>query len=120
MYEYYVREPNQDQIWLSESSQLIFSKPFDWLDSEIVDLDENRVGEVQIMSGKATPIQVYKSSGADKIYLLTSVPDQHKIRYQYSINDIGEIFRELRFEDVKKSTGWGHSRNRYSKDVRRT
>ena len=106
LYEYYVREPKQDETWLSESSQLTYSKPFDWLDSEIVDLNENRVREVQIMSGKATPIRVYKSSEADKNYLLTSVPDQHKIRYQYSINDIGEIFRDLRFEDVKISTGW--------------
>ncbi len=106
LYEYYVREPNQDQTWLSESSQLIFSKPFDWLDSEIVDLDENRVREVQIMSHNTTPIRVYKSSGMDKNYQLTNVPDRHKIRYQYSINDIGEVFRDLQFEDVKKSAGW--------------
>ena len=106
LYEYYVREPNQDQTWLSESSQLAMSKPFDWLDSDIVDLDEIRVGEVQIMSGNAPPIRVYKLSGADKNYLLASLPDQHKIRYQYSINDIGEVFRNLRFEDVKKATGW--------------
>ena len=106
LYEYYAREPNQDQTWLSESSQLAMSKPFDWLDSEIVDLDENRVEEVQIMSGKATPIRVYKLSEADKNYLLASLPDQHKIRYQYLVNDIGEVFRDLRFEDVKRATGW--------------
>ena len=106
LYEYYVREPNQDQTWLSESSQLTISKPFNWLNSEIVDLDKNRVKEVQIMSQNTTPIRVYKSSGMDKNYLLTNVPDRHKIRYQYSINDIGEIFRDLRFEDVKKATEW--------------
>ncbi len=103
--EFHVREPHADQTWLVESGLTIPAQAIDWIDTEILNLDE-KVDQVTIESPKIQPIRVRRNPQDSENFLLENIPESHKIRYQFQVNEIGEIFRRLNFEDVKKVSDW--------------
>ena len=107
--EYYVRDPGQSQTWLTESGLEVTTIPFDWIDPEISDLDSSQVKEVAIMRSDAAPIRVHRSSIESGDFQLEGIPQGHKVRHQYLINDIGDLFRRLNFIDVRSADDWTSS-----------
>ena len=103
--ELHVREPDADQTWLVESGLTIPAQAIDWIDTEILNLDE-QVDQVTIESPTNQPIKIRRDPQNSENFLLEDLPESHKIRYQFRLNEIGEIFRRLNFEDVKKISDW--------------
>ena len=103
--EFHVREPHADQTWLVESGLTIPAQAIDWIDTELLNLDE-QVDRVTIESPTNQPIRVSRDPQDSENFLLEDIPESHKIRYQFQLNEIGEIFRRLNFEDVKRVTDW--------------
>jgi len=107
--EYFVRHPDQDQVWLVSGSLGLRLSALDWLNTEIVDLDRNDVREMRIQIGASPSIRVYKASASDKNFMLANLAEGNKIRHQFRINEIGEVFRKLNFIDVRRTTSWQSS-----------
>ncbi len=107
--EYFVRHPQRNQVWLVRGALPLVYSPLDWLDSQIINLDRSEVREVQIQNKNSTPIRVYKSSATDRNFMLGAVAHGAKVRHQFKINDIGEVFRNLSFLDVQRSDVWQSS-----------
>ena len=103
--ELHVREPHADQTWLVESGLTIPAQATDWIETELLNLDE-QVDQVTIESSTNQPIRVRRDPLDSENFLLEDIPENHKIRYQFRLNEIGEIFRRLIFEDVKKVSDW--------------
>lgn len=103
--EIHIRLPGENQTWLAESGLAIPRNAIDWLDTEIVDLDR-RVREVAIESDQNQPVKVSRDDADSNNFSLAAVAGSHKIRHQYKLNDIGRIFRRLRFDGVRRATGW--------------
>lgn len=106
MNEYYVRDPGQSQTWLTESSLEVTTVPLDWVDMEISDLDNSQVKEVAITRSQAKPIRVNQSSTESSEFHLEGIPQGYKVRHQYAVNDIGDLFRRLNFVNVRSAEGW--------------
>lgn len=103
--EFHVREPHADQTWLVESGLTVPAQAIDWIDTEILDLDE-QVDQVTIESLTNQPVRIRRDPYDSENFLLEDMPESHKIRYQFRLNDIGGIFRRLNFEDVKRVSDW--------------
>lgn len=106
--ELHVREPHADQTWLVESGLTIPVQAIDWIHTEILNLDE-QVDQVTIESLTNQPIKVRRDPQERENFLLEDIPESHKIRYQFRLNEIGGIFRRLIFEDVKRVSDWESS-----------
>ncbi len=104
--EFYVRDPGQSQTWLTESSLEVTTVPLDWVDMEISDLDDSQVKEVAIIRSHANPIRVHQSSAESGEFQLEGIPQGYKVRHQYAVNDIGDLFRRLNFVNVRSAEGW--------------
>ena len=104
--EYYVRRPDDNQTWLTESGLEMTTKPFDWLDTTIVDLDDSRVKDIIIVSSAEEPIQIYRSSVDSDNFELGGIPSGYQMRHQYAINNIGDLFGRLDFVEVRSDDGW--------------
>ncbi len=106
--EFHVREPHADQTWLAESGLIIPAQAINWFDTEILNLDE-QVDQVTIESPTNQPIRIRRDPQERENFLLEDIPESHKIRYQFQLNEIGGIFRQLNFEDVKRVSDWESS-----------
>ncbi len=104
--EFYVRKPDENQTWLVESSMRVPADAEGWLDTEIIDLDE-RVQKVTMQPVAERPFVILRESPEHTNFLLMNVPENHKIRHQFRLNDIGNLFHRLKFADVKKVADWG-------------
>ncbi len=104
--DFYVREPAENQTWLTESTLEVTTIPFDWVDTELSDLDDSQVKDVTIIRSDAKSIRVYQSSAEMGNFHLEGVPQGYKVRHQYAVNDIGGLFRRLNFVNVKSAEGW--------------
>ncbi|MDE0309449.1 MAG: DUF4340 domain-containing protein [Acidiferrobacterales bacterium] len=104
--EYYVRDVGRSQTWLTEGNLDVTTFPFEWLDLELSDLDNDQVREVVIMRDHGKPVRVYRTSAESSNFHLDGVPQGYKVRHQYVVNDIGKIFRRLDFVDVRSAKGW--------------
>ncbi len=103
--EIHVREPHADQTWLVESGLTVPVQAIDWIETQLLNLDE-QVDQVTIESPTNQPVRVRRNPLDSENFLLEDIPESHKIRYQFQLNEIGEIFRRLNFEDVKKVSDW--------------
>ena len=104
--EFYVRNPDDNQTWLTEGRLDLTTKPFDWLDTTIVDLDDSRVKDIIIVSSAEEPIQIYRSSVDSDNFELGGIPSGYQMRHQYAINNIGDLFGRLDFVEVRSDDGW--------------
>ena len=98
--ELHVRQPDDNQTWLAESGLSVPISTMDWLDTTLIDLDE-RILSVSIESLDHATITVVRDAEGRENFSLAQLPEQHKIRYQFRLNDIAEFFRRLKFEDVR-------------------
>ncbi len=104
--DYYVRDPGKSQTWLTESGLKVTTIPFDWVDTELSDLEDSQVKEVAILRSDAKSIRVYQSGAETGNFHLEGVPQGYKVRHQYAVNDIGGLFRRLNFVTVRSADGW--------------
>ncbi len=103
--EYYVREPDKSQTWLVDGRLNVPVSAIDWLDTQIISL-KDRIQMVTIRASENTPLLIERGGLNGHEFVLTDIPDDHQIRYQYRLNDIGKLFYRLKFEDVRKVANW--------------
>ncbi len=106
MNEYFVRSPEESQVWLIQSNLNIPIVTNAWLDAEIVDIDKSRVRSVVVQAHKVDPIVVEKDPAPDSEFELRVRSEDSRVAYQFRVNQIGNIFSQLNFEDVQRKSMW--------------
>lgn len=99
--EVFIRHPLENQTWLAESGISIPGTAIEWLDTEIIDLDEE-IQQVSVVSPDHPPFRVMRDPDQTEKFKLVELPENHTIRYQFKLNGVGEFFRRLHFEDVRR------------------
>ena len=102
--EFYLREPDQAQSWLVEGKLSVSRDPVEWLEREVLRIDEARVRAVRVRQTEGGRLEVSRSRPDDEDYVLEGVPPGHEVESQWRVNDIGRGLASLRFQDVRRET----------------
>ena len=105
----YVRSPAQTQAWLTETALEVPMDSLDWINREIIDINDDQVSEVQLILPSQTDVRVLQSNGDARKFDLADVPEGFQVRHQFLVNNIGGLFRKLIFERVIEVSDWQSS-----------
>lgn len=105
----YVRSPELTQAWLTETALEVPTESLDWINREIIDINDDRVSEVQLILPKQADVRVFQSNEDVRKFDLADVPQGFQVRHQFLVNNIGGLFKKLIFERVAEVSGWQSS-----------
>lgn len=98
----FVREVGEEQSWLAEGSIQPQRKFVQWLDRNIVNVDQRRVRMVEMTRPDGQGVVVSKAHPADEEYTLeTTVPEGRKVKPDSELRALASITDFLILEDVR-------------------
>ena len=103
--EFYLREPDDAQSWLVEGKLSVSRDPVEWLEREVLGIDEARVRAVRVRQADGGRLEVSRSRPDDGDFVLHDIPPGHEVESQWRVNDIGRGLANLRFQDVRRAVG---------------
>lgn len=98
--EYYVRLPDDDQVWLVEGVLPESWTSREWLSATVIDLPADRVRQAVISRRDDRPVRVFRDSAETRDFSLADVPEGKQVRHQFALNDIGEVLERMEHEDI--------------------
>ena len=101
--EFYLREPEEAQSWLVEGKLSVSRDPVEWLEREVLRIEEARVRAVRVRQADGGRLDVSRSRPDDEDFSLDNAPPGHVIDSRWRVNDIGRGLASLRFEDVRRA-----------------
>lgn len=105
----YVRKPDQNQTWLTETALDVPTDSLEWIHRNISDFDNNRISEVQLIVPEQANVRVFQPDRDAEKFELADVPEGFQVRHQFLVNNIGRLFRKLNFERVIGVSQWQSS-----------
>ena len=99
--EFYVRTPDESQIWLVEGKLPGGSAAIDWLKRKIIDIDRQRVREARVEHAGGEVVTIVRGANRDQEFGLKEAPPSQTVDGQWKLNDIGRLFSSLELEDVR-------------------
>ena len=102
--EIYIRKPNKKQTWLALGQLSVEPEPLDWLDKQIINLDNDRIRQVKVNQPDGGKIFVFKDTPADKEYQLAEVPAGMKIKFPYILRNMATTLSHFNMTDVNVAT----------------
>ncbi len=99
--EIYVRKPDDKQTWLVEGNLAPAKRPMDWLQKEIINIDNSRMKQAVITHDDGDVVHVLRENSEDNDYLLADVPENSKVKTPYELQQIATLLANLSLEDVK-------------------
>ena len=103
--EFYLREPEDAQSWLVEGKLSVSRDPVEWLEREVLRIDEPRVRAVRVRQAGGGRLDVSRTRPDDEDFSLDNAPPGHEIESRWRVNDVGRGLANLRFEDVRRAAG---------------
>ena len=103
--EFYLREPDEPQSWLVEGKLSVSRDPVEWLEREVLRIDEARVRAVRVRQADGGRLEVSRSRPGDGDFVLHDIPPGHEVESQWRVNDIGRGLANLRLQDVRRAAG---------------
>ena len=103
--EFYLREPEDAQSWRVEGKLSVSRDPVEWLEREVLDIDDARVRAVSVRQSDDGRLDVSRSRPGDEDFVLDNASPGQVVESQWRVNDIGRGLAKLRFQDVRRSTG---------------
>ena len=103
--EFYLREPEDAQSWLVEGKLSVSRDPVEWLEREVLRIEEARVRAVRVRQAEGGRLDVSRTRPDDEDFILDNAPPGHEIESRWRVNDIGRGLANLRFEDVRRAEG---------------
>ena len=101
--EFYLREPEDPQSWLVEGKLSVSRDPVEWLEREVVRIEEARVHAVRVRQADGGRLDVSRTRPDDEDFILDNAPPGHVIDSRWRINDVGRGLANLRFQDVRRA-----------------
>lgn len=96
----YLRRPGEAQSWLASGGVAIDGEVVSWLDDEIVDLDAERIGTIEIRP-ESGPGYVVRRAAAGEPLQLADLAEDETANEGADLDRLAAAFADLRFEDVK-------------------
>jgi hypothetical protein len=96
----YLRRPDEAQSWLASGGVTLDAEVTSWLDDEIVDLDGERIGRIEIRP-ESGPGYVARREGAGEPLQLVDLAEDETANEDADLDRLAAAFADLRFEDVK-------------------
>ena len=103
--EFYLREPDDAQSWLVEGKLSVSRDPVEWLEREVLRIEESRVRAVRVRQADGGRLDVSRTRPDYEDFSLDNAPPGHEIDSRWRVNDIGKGLASLRFEDVRRAEG---------------
>ncbi|MCZ6773533.1 MAG: DUF4340 domain-containing protein [Proteobacteria bacterium] len=105
--QHYVRKLGDQQSWLVAGELDISAETYKWHDSDIADIDTQRVKQVSIQTQEGETILVAKSDSSKNYFELANIPEGYEAKSKATISSIGAILLSLKFNDVASATRVG-------------
>ncbi len=102
--QYYVRLPNDPQVWLVEGNIPDDKSLVSWLDNEILEIDSARIREVRVTHPDGHTVVVRRSDPNSNDYELVGLPKGAELESQWAVNSIGNTFTDLTLDDVRPAS----------------
>ncbi|MDH3412906.1 MAG: DUF4340 domain-containing protein [Gammaproteobacteria bacterium] len=99
--EFYVRVPDDPQIWLVEGKLPRGNTLIEWVARSVVGIDRRRVREAQVKHESGEIVSVIRESPLKDDFQLPNAPASKTVDAQWKLNDIGRLFSNLELEDVR-------------------
>ena len=103
--EFYLREPEDAQSWLVEGKLSVSRDPVEWLEREVLRIEEARVRAVRVHQADGGGLDVSRTRPDDEDFSLDNAPSGHEVESRWRVNDIGRGLANLRFQDVRRAAG---------------
>lgn len=99
----YARIAGDDQSWLIDQNPEIPTEPGEWLNTDIIDIDSNRIRSVTIEHPDGEVISISKDAEADVNFTVADVPEGRELSYSTVANGIGGALNDLDLDDVRSA-----------------
>ncbi len=101
--QYYVRTPDDPRAWLTEGRLPSARAASDWIDSQILDIEDKRIRAVTVVHADQAMLRVAKQSDTDDNYSLQGLAEGEEVESVYAVNSIARSARALTAKDVARS-----------------
>lgn len=102
--EIYVRLPSDKQSWLVLGQLPIEKNVTDWLNQEIVNIDNEKIRKVRIKHSDGDSFSLFKEKPDDEEYQLENLAENEKLKSPYILRSISTSLSNLDFNDVLPAT----------------
>ena len=96
----YVRLAEESQAWLSDGDLTALSDPDEWIESDIVDLDADRVKLVSLEPQDGVLVTTSRTTPDDADFDLAGVP-AGRVADQAKLTELSQLFTQLTLMDVR-------------------
>jgi hypothetical protein len=98
----FVRKAGESQVWLAAGSYQPNSKPMQWLDRNVVNIDSRRIEEVVVTHPDGDTYKVAKPEmGSEDMAYASPVPEGQEPKPVHEMNNMASVTDFLIFEEVK-------------------
>jgi len=99
----YVRKAGSDQAWLAEGDPTLKAEPLEWITRAVIDVDVERVRDVETKSPKGELVlHLAKEKADDKDYTIKNLPAGRKPKEARTIGYVAESLDNANLDDVRK------------------
>jgi hypothetical protein len=98
----YVRKAGTDQAWLAEGDPSLKAEPLDWIQRSVIDVDVERVKDVETKDLKGELVlHIAKENADDKEFAIKNMPAGRKAKEARTIAYVAESLDNANLDDVK-------------------
>jgi len=102
----YVRKMDDEQSWLVEGQVRLPSGDSDWLNTEVMNVDQKRIAKVSITHPDKTVLTVLKTQAEDINFQVIDLGEDEELKFASAANALASTLSTLTLEDVEKSEGF--------------
>jgi hypothetical protein len=102
--EIYLRLPADKQSWLVLGQLPIEKNVTDWLNQEIVNIEDDKIRKVTIKHPDGDSFSFFKEKPDDEDYQLENLAEDEKLKLPYMLRSIATTLSNLEFDDVFVAT----------------
>jgi len=109
--EFYVRKSGDPQSWLVKGRLRLETGSGEWLDKQILDIQDHRIRRVHVTHPDGTTLTVRKSKPDDSDFFIVGMPKGTKVKSHFTVNNVAMTLGHLTLEDVKKGEAIDFTKN---------
>lgn len=102
--EIYVRLPNNPQVLLTSGHIQLKTKPDEWIEKQVLNIDSQRVHSLRVIHPDGETISLQKGKPTDTDMLLQKVEKGRTIQSQFTLNNMADTVAHLTLDDIRPST----------------
>ncbi len=96
----HVRRPDEDQTWLARGSLTLRTDLSDWLASQLLEINRDRIAAVAVNLAGSDPYTISRESAADNDFTLQDLPVGREPLSRFIINGVATAITDLSADDV--------------------